>query len=346
MNTMETPQNHRKEAASPPIGKIPNATAPVPEAEALPPRTKRRRLVIGAGVAIICLLAYWQMRIFRGLFNGLLPYAPVVFPSLIAFGTIYFKDWSNYKPRWVRWVLIALVLAACVVGIAYQRLQREEKAEASRINQSNIQGLKGQVAAAQEAQTENTRQFLASLQTLSDKVSALQTNAATEALRTELASVKGDLEKTQKALDPPKAKLLFSFVPYRTIRLDENKNTGEPVTETTLAPASDGSLHVDFTVMNLTNVDAIDGEMTLQICDVCKFAKEPAEFKKLPGQDERQRDKTFDRILSMVAFYTLSAEIIAPPGSRDVAIGMHFRCRTCVREQELSRAMIHVAAAP
>jgi hypothetical protein len=260
-------------------------------------------------------------------------------------GTICFKDWSNYKPGWIRWVLIILVLAAGAVGVAYQRSQREEKAEAARLSQSNVDGLKGQVSAAQQAQTDNTKQFLASLQTLSDRVSALQTKAATEALRTELANVKGELEKTQKALDPPKATLLFSFVPFKTTQLDNNSTTGEPVTETTVSPTADGTLHVDFTVMNLTDIDAVDGEMTLQICDVCKFAKEPAEFKKLPGQDERQRYKSFDRILSKVAFYTLSAEIIAPLGSRDVTIGMYFRCRTCVRQEEPSRAIIHIAAA-
>jgi hypothetical protein len=202
----------------------------------------------------------------------------------------------------------------------------------------------GSVGGSQQAQTDNTKQFLASLQTLSDKVSDLQTKAATEALRTELANVKGELEKTQKALDPPKAKLLFSFMPYKTIKLDENNTTGEPVTETTLVTAADGSIHVDFTVMNLTEADAVDGEMTLQVCDACKFAKEPAEFQKLPGQDEQQRYKSFNRLLSKVVFTPLSADIIAPPGARSVAIAMYFRCRTCVREQQPSRAMIHIAA--
>jgi hypothetical protein len=178
--TIEPPQNHTEEAAL-----VPQTEVPSPRKN----RKNRRRLAIGGGGAIICLLAYWQVRIFRGLFNGLLPYALVVFPSFIALGTICFKDWSNYKPRGVRWVLIALVLAAGAGGVAYQRSQREEKAEAFRISQSNIEGLKGQVTAAQQAQTDNTRQFLASLQTLSDKVSALQMKATTEALRTELANV-------------------------------------------------------------------------------------------------------------------------------------------------------------
>ena len=31
-----------------------------------------------------------------------------------------------------------------------------------------------------------------------------------------------------------------------------------------------------------------------------------------------------------------------PPGSRDVALGMYFRCNTCVRETEPSRIMAHI----
>jgi GH24 family phage-related lysozyme (muramidase) len=47
---------------------------------------------------------------------------------------------------------------------------------------------------------ENTTQFLAALEKLSGKVSDLQTKVTTEALRTELAKVKTELQKTQEAL--------------------------------------------------------------------------------------------------------------------------------------------------
>jgi hypothetical protein len=210
----ETPQNHTEGAPSPQIGEGP---APPGEVSEVPPprrsgnrRKNGKRIAIGVGIATLCLLAYWQV---RRLFDGLLPYAPVLFPSMIALGTICFKDWSNYRPKWIRWVLIIFVLAAAAVGVAYQRAQHLEKAAAAAISQANIDGLKGQVAAAQQAQTDNTRQFLGSLQTLSDKVSALQTKIATEELQKQLAAVKSELEETRKALDPPKAELLFSFAP-------------------------------------------------------------------------------------------------------------------------------------
>ena len=82
MNTIETPQNHTEEATPPMVG-----AADAPPAGVPPPRKNgknRKRLAIVAGIAVLCLLAYWQVQTIQRLFDGLLPYAPVLFPSLIA----------------------------------------------------------------------------------------------------------------------------------------------------------------------------------------------------------------------------------------------------------------------
>jgi hypothetical protein len=131
----------------------------------------------------VALLAYWKLQSIRNLFAWLLPYASVLFPSAIAMGSLFFKDWKKFEPQWVRWVLAAIVFMAGAVGVHYQNVQRQEKATAARINQANIDGLKGQITAAQNAQTENTKQFLGSFKILSDKVADLQTKAATEDLK-------------------------------------------------------------------------------------------------------------------------------------------------------------------
>jgi hypothetical protein len=346
MNTVQTMPEPAEEQGAGPVIELPGepvAAAP-PELPPLEPVTSRprrvQRIVILGIIGIsLCALGYWQIRIIRGLFNSVLPYAPVVLPSLIALGTILFKDWKNYKPYWVRWVVILFVLTACGVGVAYQHVQREEKSEAARTSQRNIDGLKGQVTAAQQAQTENTKIFTKQFSDLSKELSDLKTKVTTKELQDKIVSLQARLDKT---LDPPRAKLIFSFAPIKVVRTDANQTTGEAITEKILPLATDGSFHVDFTVINLTDVDAIDGEMTLQICDACKFAKEPAEFMKLPGQDDRQRSKNFARIHYQVQFYTLSADIIAPPGARDVALGMNFRCNTCVREKAPSKIMVHL----
>lgn len=281
-----------------------------------------------ACLIVVGVAAFWK----RAVLQQANPYIPVIIPSLIAAFQIRFKDWNNYKPLAIRWFLLLGVFLACGWGTIYQNQQIRDKALAA-----------ARVEAAQKAQQDNTEIFTKSFSALSTGLGDLKTKVTTEALQNKIVDLQSRLDK---AINPPQAKLAFSFAPLRTIRIDASHTTGEPITEKSLPLAADGSLHVDFTVVNLTDVDAIDGEMTLQICDVCKFAKEPAEFTKLPGQDDRQRHKTFNRIHSKVVFYTLSADIIAPPGSRDVALGMYFRCNTCVRDPGPSHIMVHVVPAP
>ena len=317
------------------------APSPAPEPPPLPqPRKTRTPLAIAAGIIGLCLLAYWRFTVLKSLFFAVLPYALVIIPGLIALGTIFFKDWDNYKSKWVRWMLVVLVVSACSIGIGYQVIQSQEKAAAAALNQANIDGLKGQVVAAQQAQDDNTKQFLGSLQKLSDKVSALQTKVATEELRAELATVKGELQKTQAALaPPPKANLTFTFAPFTVPPLGQPFT---PVTSVTLPAEADGSVNVRFSVVNQTDVDAVDGALTLQICDQCKFAKEPAGFTKLEGQRDTKRHMAFRRIFAGVALHILTADVIAPANVENFTIGIKYRCRTCVLNKAGSRGIVHI----
>src|SRR5207244_5392518 len=104
----------------------------------------------------------------------------------------------------------------------------------------------------------------------------------------------------------------------------------EPITEVTLPVLADGSVHVEFTVLNLTDVDAVDGHITLHICDDCKFAKEPAGFRKLAGQSDRERFMDFQRILARVSVHTMSVDITVLPKATRIVMGITYRCRTCI----------------
>jgi hypothetical protein len=333
MNVIEEKLDLPDERVRPPVETIISAEAvSVPPAPAPPPVVPRMSrkpfLVILSGAALIILasIGYWK----RTSLQQVNPYIPVVIPSLIAASQIRFKDWNSYNPRSIRYLLLLAVLIACSWGILYQSQQISDKAATS-----------ARADAAQKAQQDNTTIFAKSLSALSTELGDLKTKVTTEDLQKKIITLQAKLDN---ALNPPQARLAFSFAPFKTVKTDDSHSSGEPVTEKNLSLSPDGSLHVDFTVLNLTDVDAIDGEMMLQICDVCKFAKEPAEFSKLAGQDERQRHKTFDRIHSQVALYTLSADIIVPPGSKNVALGMYFRCKTCVRNPNIVRIMAHVVA--
>jgi hypothetical protein len=332
MNTIEEKLNHEDETAPPPVGEaiVPADAVPAPPVQESPPATPRKSrkplLVVVSGAALIIFagIGYWK----RASLQQVNPYIPVVIPSLIAASQIRFKDWNSYNPKSIRYLLLLAVFIACGWGILYQDQQMRDKATAS-----------ARADTARTAQQDNTAAFTKSFSALSTELGDLKTKLTTEDLQKKIVTFQAKLDK---ALNPLQAKLAFSFAPFKTVKVDDSHNSGEPVTEKTLSLSPDGNLHVDFTVLNLTDVDAIDGEMTLQICDVCKFAKEPAEFSKLAGQDERQRHKTFDRIHSKVAFYTLSADITVPAGSKDVALGMYFRCNTCVRDPDPVRIMAHL----
>jgi hypothetical protein len=255
------------------------------------------------------------------------------------------KDWHTYKP-WKRVIVFVVLLLVGAINI-YKSHQDTKDAQIAKTKAQNdatalrteIAGLQGQVKAANDAQTQNTKVFLDNLNRLSLKVGDLQTEVTTEDLRKQLKGVQNDLQKTQKAMAPgPKAKLLFSFTPP----LDSGSGPG-PITETTLPVDSDGVVHISFELLNLTDVTATDGEINLGIiCRMCKYAREPAKFRKLPGMFETERDLLFERLLPQ-SFLHEMIEVIVPEPVGIVGISLTYRCRSCVIENAPLKGIVHVA---
>jgi hypothetical protein len=259
-----------------------------------------------------------------------------------------YKDWGNYKRPWVRRGVCAVLL---IVG-AFSVIKHYRDNRAAQIRETNatnnihtltseVSGLKGQVQAANEAQTQNTKVFLSNLNRLSDKVGVLQTQVETEELRKQLAGVQGDLQKTQKALTPgPKAKLILSFAPH----INPPAGTGEPaaVIDKSLPLSPEGSVHVDLTVLNLSEADAIDVGGELVICDACKFAKEPSGVQRRPELPDTQRFIEFPHLLSLVHSSTVTVDVIPQSVIGTFNVGFAYRCRTCVVERAPSVVTIHL----
>jgi hypothetical protein len=255
------------------------------------------------------------------------------------------KDWNNYHP----WVRKAVTLLLLVVGAlsAIKNYQDNHDAQIARTTAANdintlkteLAGLQGQAKSANDAQTQNTKVFLDSFNRLSDKLRELQTQVKTEELRKQLASVQEDLQKTQKALAPePKAALAFSFVPT----IDPPGGRPSPVTYKAFPLLPDGTVHVEYTIVNFTEVPALDLEITLIICAQCKFAKEPATFSHLPGQTDTERNVMYQRLFPMVAFQTCTVDIVPPKDIDDIEIAMKYRCRTCIVQHGQSKGIVHL----
>jgi hypothetical protein len=170
-----------------------------------------------------------------------------------------------------------------------------------------------------------------------DKRKAEKDNSA---LQMKLDSVKAELLNTQKAMAPgPKAALDFSFIPF------ENQ-TGihgmVPRKAVDLPINVDGSVKVDFSVLNLTDVYAESFQITLIICDQCKFAKEVGIYanfggqpgvkmlEKAPGEEDTHRHLPLDGLSAAGYLPGMRADIIPPPNAAQFDIGIGYACKTCV----------------
>jgi hypothetical protein len=147
---------------------------------------------------------------------------------------------------------------------------------------------------------------------LSNKIGELETGIKTTDLRKQASDLQSELKATRRALAPgSKAALTFTFVPFENVALGKEVVL---ITTETVMPNPDGSVHLQFTVLNLTTVDALQGDLTLTICESCRFAKEPALFKKLDANSDKERTTVhFVQILARTPFPNLSVDIIRPP---------------------------------
>jgi hypothetical protein len=239
------------------------------------------------------------------------------------------KDWKEYKTAWLRMSVSVVFIIVATLAIASLRHDNQEKREAKNKADSDMKALQSKADAATQAQAENTRMYVESFTKMSGQISDLKAEVKTEALQKRLAAVQADLLKTQKAMEPgPRAELTFTFAPY-----SNPAPPGVPtlVKEVTAPLNSDGSIHIEFSIVNITDVDAIDNAINLVICEQCKYAKEPVNFEKIPGFGEEIRFLKVT-VHAKEALQTTSLDIIPPAraGVTNIEVGFMYRCRTCV----------------
>jgi hypothetical protein len=132
------------------------------------------------------------------------------------------------------------------------------------------------------------------------------------------------LQATQKALEPgPKAKLVFTFDKpdlYFSVA---------PLREISVKPEN-GVVTINFTAFNRTNVEAEDIELTLHICDDCKFEKEPeGSQQQNKGAPENQRVFRIPRMHGRTVLPVMNAQIRPPGDAGAFQVGVSYRCKTC-----------------
>jgi hypothetical protein len=255
-------------------------------------------------------------------------------PYLLASGTIaaaaidLYRKREEYKNKRLRQGVIILFIATGILtifGLYHDNSEKEaEKQKAEDANNT----LQAKVDTANRAQKENTAIFLKQFKDVYDEVGDLKTQIKTDALQKKLDRVQAELLKTQKAMAPaPKAAIAFSFVPF------ENPLAPRPMVPSTnvdLPVDADGSVHVEFSFLNVTDVTALSASVTLVICDQCKFAKEIENFERASGEAATRRT-IFVRQLDAGGYLaTMQANIIPPPTVPEFRLGIQYRCSTCV----------------
>jgi hypothetical protein len=258
-----------------------------------------------------------------------------IVPYILALGTIALgafelkTHWKEYK-RLKNWVAGVFILVG-VLSIASLYHDSQEKKETRIKAEGDMKVLQGKADVANQAQKDNTKLYVDSFGKMSDQISDLKTQVKTEALQKKLDTVQTELLNTQKAMAPgPKAELTFTFQPFDNPPPPQRPT---PTKEVTVPLNSDGSIHVEFSIANATQVDATDVEINLIICDSCKFAKEPPGMSKLPGMKETARFLGMPSLHALEVNQAISLDIIPPPGISQMQVGFDYRCHTCILHQ-------------
>jgi hypothetical protein len=239
------------------------------------------------------------------------------------------KDWNERgsRKKTFRSIKIGLTFLAFLIGAILVVRTSKETSKAESDSRLQIQGLQSTVSAEI---ANNDRQYTRNqveLHGLRDELSELKTETATVELRKKITTLEAKLDKS---LTPaPKASLIFSFFPFSVA----SDGSTHAVTDAVRPIAADGTFHLDVEVGNMTDVDALDGEIILVVCDACKLVKIPDGFLRREGQPEQTINMPFARVLAKSVLPRISLDLaISPIQYEDVAVGMTYRCHTCVIE--------------
>jgi hypothetical protein len=94
---------------------------------------------------------------------------------------------------------------------------------------------------------------------------------------------------------------------------------------------SDGSFRVEFACKNASPVAAKNGEIWVNICTACRYAREPSGFSKLEGMDEHVRYKQFQSLNAGVPLEKMSISVFVPTGSGAFDTSFAYACENCAK---------------
>jgi hypothetical protein len=261
-------------------------------------------------------------------------YGLQVIIGLIALLGIW-KDYSENKKRSKKhgkWIYLGLFLLTAFLMILSIVDTRSNRAKVAKDTQqavgekqtadARINFLTDQVGQLRGDSRANSDGFRKSFDGLYQRFANLQAKVTNADLIREIDETKKELRATQDKLNTPKATLIpsFYFLDY---------SYKPPILEMSASRQPEGSIPIDFVVINPSDVSALRGEITLRICDLCQYAKEPEGFTKRNGAHNNDRAKSFEHILGNTLLEKMTAEINTPLNVNRIEVMVVVVCENC-----------------
>ena len=267
------------------------------------------------------------------LWRDLEPYILQLLLGAIAISALA-KDWGDYVDKFGRRkTLLLFAVTVAVVGLTLfethstrRETREKEQVAASKdvASTRQIEVLTEQVRLGRLENNTNSEGFRISFSALYDKYSELASQVKTAKLLQELRLTQKDLRDTELKLTQPKAALTASF-------WNDNLRPETISRETTASKNPDGSVTINVTVMNLSNVSALSGSYTIRLCKGCKFAKEPAGSTHFKGSADEDRQWEFGQVLANTTTEMKALEVIPPDLLHNrFEVDVLYSCVNCV----------------
>ena len=245
------------------------------------------------------------------------------------------KDYTENKKRskkhgkWIYPGLFFLTVSLMILSIFDTHSNRVKVAEDTQqaatqkqTADARITFLTDQVGQLRNDSRANSDGFRKSFDGLYQRFANLQAKVTNADLIREIDETKKELRVTQDKLNTPKATLVpsFYFLDY---------SYKPPILEMNASRQLDGGIPIDFEIINPSDVSALRGEITLRICDLCQYAKEPEGFTKRNGAHNNDRAKSFEHILGNTTLEKMTAEINTPLNVNRIEIIVAVVCENC-----------------
>ncbi len=293
-----------------------------------------RLLVVAVSITAILLvgLYLWFQRDSARTINYAVALVPVGLSILIAF----VPDLRKARMAW-RIGIVAVGLAWSVLLWRQQVLAEKEQNEAwARIISVANEHTDKQIGTVGEGLKKATEHSDQQISVVRDDLKGAMGTLGKLVSNTE-TNLNASIGKVGKPDPPDLASLQFTLV---------QENSTEPLLAALLRADKDGFFEVTFSALNTSKVAIHLADVWIDVCDRCKFAKEPAGLDKPAGMRDQTRHMQIYLLNPGAALpkETIYVSLLDPAPGFD--IGLRYSCEACVKTPPTQKARITIGKMP